>query len=100
MTTKEVLQDARALITRPENWTVGNLRSRNDSGEAAYCALGAIYREGGYKHKAIKNLAELVETDGLARDPFNGPGSGDDFLVARYNNTHSHEWFDRAIEAA
>ena len=80
MTTKEGLEAARRLITKPEDWCQGDFYSGG-----ACCALGALKRVGA--HGSERNL--LREVMGTHE-------------IGWYNDSHSHECvlaaFDAAIE--
>jgi hypothetical protein len=102
MTTKEVLQRARGLISKRENWLTGS----NSNGEGAYCAFGAVAEVTGWNrdatNAAIAALAAGVDEAALPNeDPYWGPWRGKRHidhasnLVVTHNNT-----MGRAIEVA
>lgn len=114
MTTKEVLQQARELITPEGSWCEG----ARDNYEGAHCALGAIdvvlEESGSIDYDcAVEALSSAIDTK-LAFDRYNNENPCDfdeaenrwehEGRVAGFNNTMGHECtlalFDRAIEAA
>lgn len=104
--TLEVLTEARARITRPENWTI-KIRERSSERGVAYCALGAVYLAhsgnvwDGHELPAIRALAESCGEEFYAACLGETRYATSSYAVAQYNNSHSHEevldWFDRTI---
>lgn len=48
-TTKEVLVEAKAIISDPKRWTQGALVEEGEGGRHCYCALGALAKVSGMK---------------------------------------------------
>jgi len=103
MTTKQVLEEARGMISKRENWMAGALVN----GKGQYCAVGAVGEACNWSgcapwsgcNPAIAALARHVDEDALpAVDPYYGPwrrricsANRDNVLVVTHNNTMGHE---------
>jgi|ERR1700722_7023564 len=107
MTTKEILQAARDLITDPKKWTTGVLMHTNEHG-TSFCAIGAVNEVLGLmqddkyvklrNHEALKALALAVMVPCASWDKDDWSGN----VVYGYNDSQPHEcvlaMFDAAIE--
>lgn len=97
----KLLQDARNLISKPENWTQEDFAKKVDGSGTYYrndeavcwCSLGALTKVSPpVEDSQTKKHAKL-----LLREAMDGP-------IAMFNDSHTHEevlaaW-DKAIEAA
>jgi len=99
MTTKEILQAARDLISDPKKWTVGKLETFNGS----VCAIGAINRALGLVNSESESFIRPENARAIAAlaaviDPTVEPAKA----VWNYNDSMPHhcviEAFDAAIE--
>lgn len=93
-TVVEVLQKARALISKPENWCQHVFKQRNNTGAMSYCAMGAV-NEASRWHPEIHPACVLALRDAGGFSPI--------MTIPRYNDTHTHAevlaLFDKAIAA-
>jgi hypothetical protein len=84
----EVLQKARALIEKPENWTQGEFKTT----DGRFCSVGAL-------NEACPGCNDVWER---AYDPLQSVAGGGS--VSAFNDTHTHAEvlaaFDKAIELA
>lgn len=99
------LKAAKALITKPENWTqkafartINNKLTDSCSADAVcYCAVGTI-------QKVSNDVYESLEYKLLSSAMVNKELTNNQCYVAEYNDTHTHEEvlakFDEAIELA
>ncbi len=98
-TTKEILTEARSLITDPDNWTQGSY-AKDAEGVAVsiwsnkatcWCALGALYS---FNEDALLDIP--ADTLNTLRPHILSQG------IVTFNDNHTHEEvlaaFDKAIE--
>ncbi len=108
-TTKEILTEARSLITNPDNWTQGFFARDGDGvllesdspGATCWCAWGAIQKVVGVSLLSKAHNLYLWDTLWNATgEPDFGSSS---HVIWSYNDTHTHEEvlavFDKAIAA-
>lgn len=99
-TVVEVLQKARALISKPENWCQHVSKQRNNTGAMSYCVMGAV-NEASHWHCVVSFEPEIHLACVLAlRD---AGGFSPIMTIPKYNDTHTHAevlaLFDKAIAA-
>ena len=106
----KVLEDARKLIEKPENWIQRAYYAINNEGKESYCASGALHLAAGAARITQQKEMRFSLVNGFA-----GFDAAEYFMrannidrnrsyVSHFNDNHTHAEilaaFDRAIEQA